>query len=49
MVDRQFIVGLVVGSIPHGGPIGLFLITASASRLGKYVIVCGILSVGMCI
>ena len=37
----------VVGSIPHGGPIELFLIPASAPRLEvTKAMVCVILSVG---
>ena len=39
MVERPLMVQWVVRSIPHGGPIELFLIPASA-------MVCAILSVG---
>ena len=35
----------VVGSIPHGGPIELFIVPASAPKIGVFVI----LSVGWCI
>ena len=28
MVERPFMVRLVVGSIPHGGPTQLFIVTA---------------------
>ena len=31
--ERSFMVRWVVGLIPHGGPIELFLVTASAPRL----------------
>ena len=32
-VERPLVVRWIVGSIPHGGPIKLFLVAASAQRL----------------
>ena len=40
--ERSLIVRWVVGSILHGGPIGLFLVPASVIK----AVVCVILSVG---
>ena len=33
VVDRPFTVCWIIGSIPHGGPIQLFLVLVSAPRL----------------
>ena len=33
VVERLFMVRLVVGSVPHGGPIELFLVPSIAARL----------------
>ena len=44
MVERLLIVRWIVGSITHGGPIELFLVTATTGV--TKVVVCAILSVG---
>ena len=45
--DRSLMVRWVVGSILHGGPIELFLVPTSASRLAEQnAVICVILSVG---
>ena len=52
MVKRLLMMQWVSGSIPHGGPIELFLDQASSPHVTTGVtktVVCAILSVGWCI
>ena len=46
VVEPPLMVRWVVGSIPHGGPIKIFLVPGNVPRYVTKTVVCAILSVG---